>query len=149
MYMNTSALHRPFDDLSSERVRLEAEAVAALFAALESGRVDLVASEYLAFEAAQSPNPENVERVRTLLQSARTWVKVSASVATRARELERFGLRGLDALHVASAEAGRAAVLVTVDDRMLRRCARAAGRISVRVVHPAEALAAIPKERES
>jgi hypothetical protein len=37
VYFNTSALNRPLDDLSSERVRMEAEAVVALLAAVEDG----------------------------------------------------------------------------------------------------------------
>ena len=39
VYFNTSALNRPLDDLSSERVRIEAEAVVALLAAVEDGVV--------------------------------------------------------------------------------------------------------------
>jgi len=47
VYFHTSALNRPLDDLSSERVRLEAEAVVGLLAAVEGGRVDWVGSSYL------------------------------------------------------------------------------------------------------
>ena len=49
VYFNTSALNRPRDDLSSERVRLEAEAMVGLLAAVESGRV-----------VDQDPDPEGV-----------------------------------------------------------------------------------------
>ena len=42
----------------------------------------------------------------SLLRLVRGRVEVSEEVAGRARALERLGLRGLDALHVASAEAG-------------------------------------------
>ena len=47
---NTSALNRPLDDLASERVRIEAEAVVALLAAVEDGIADWIGSEYLEFE---------------------------------------------------------------------------------------------------
>lgn len=50
IYFNTSALNRPMDDLSSDRVRLEAEAVVGLLEAVESGGVDWVGSAYLDFE---------------------------------------------------------------------------------------------------
>jgi hypothetical protein len=50
IYLNTSALSRPFDDLSRSRARNEAEAVSMLVAAVEARHVELVASEYLAFE---------------------------------------------------------------------------------------------------
>jgi hypothetical protein len=105
IYLNTSALNRPPDDLSSPRVRLEADAVASILAAVQAGRVELVASEYLDFEISQTPDPERAQRVRALVGSATPRVAISPRVATRARALEKFGFRGLDALHLAAAEA--------------------------------------------
>lgn len=145
IYLNTSALNRPFDDLSSPRVRLEADAVVAVVAAIDAGRVELVGSEYLDFEITQTPDPERARRVRALLRGIALHVTISPSVAARAREIERFGFRGLDALHLAAAEAGRADLLITTDDRMLRRAARAGTQIQVRVVPPSEALRLLPQ----
>jgi hypothetical protein len=68
IYFNTSALNRPLDGLSSERVRLEAEAMVALLAAVEDGTVDWVGSEYLDFEVEQDPDGERVRRMRSLLE---------------------------------------------------------------------------------
>ena len=51
IYLNTSALSRPFDALREPRVRLEAEAVTALIAAIEAGQAELLSSEFLLFEA--------------------------------------------------------------------------------------------------
>ena len=80
VYFSTSALNRPLDDLSSERVRLEAEAVVGLLAAVESGRVDWVGSEYLDFEVDQDPDGERVRRVRSLLRLVSKRVEVSGTV---------------------------------------------------------------------
>jgi len=41
---DTSALNRPFDDLSSERVRVEAEALVALLAAVEDKVLEWIGS---------------------------------------------------------------------------------------------------------
>jgi hypothetical protein len=65
-------------------------------------------------------------------------------VAARAREIERFGFRGLDALHLAAAEAGRADLLITTDDRILRRAGRAGAQLHLRVVRPAEGFGLLP-----
>jgi predicted nucleic acid-binding protein len=145
VYFNTSALNRPLDDLSSERVRIEAEAVVALLAAVERGTVDWIGSEYLDFEVEQDPDTERVRRVRSLLVGARTRVPASDAVADRARTLERRGLRGLDALHVASAEAGGVDLLITTDDRMIRRAARAVPDLQVRLVTPPQAVLLLPR----
>ena len=141
VYFNTSALIRPLDDLSSGRVRLEAEAVVGLLAAVESGRVDWVGSEYLDFEVDQDPDGERVRRVRSLLRLVSKRVEVSGTVTARARGLERVGFRGLDALHMASAEAGGAELLITTDDRMIRQAVRAGRDLRVRPVTPPEAVA--------
>jgi predicted nucleic acid-binding protein len=143
--MNTSDLNRPFDDLSAQKVRLQAESVASLLDAFESGRAELVASDYIDFEVSQIPDPERARRVRSLVGTARSRIRTSPAVAARARELERFGLRGLDALHVAAAEAATADALVTTDERMLRAAARVRPRLAVRVVGPAQAMAEIDR----
>lgn len=145
VYFNTSALNRPLDDLSSERVRIEAEAVVALLAAVEDGIVDWIGSQYLDFEVEQDADAERVRRMRSLLVVARMRVPASGAVADRARALERLGLRGLDALHVASAEAGGADLLITTDDRMIRRAARAVRDLRVRLVTPPEAVLLLPR----
>jgi predicted nucleic acid-binding protein len=124
---------------------MEAEAVVALLAAVEDGTMDWIASEYLDFEIEQDPDDERVRRVRGLLVGASMRVPASDAVADRARALERRGLRGLDALHVASAEAGAAELLITTDDRMIRRAARIVGDLSVRLVTPPEALLLLPR----
>lgn len=81
----------------------------------------------------------------SLLRLARTRVPASDAVVARARALERRGLRGLDAFHVASAEAGAADLLVTTDDRMLRSAGRASADLRVRVVSPPEAVSLLPR----
>lgn len=114
-----------------------------LVAAIETRQVELVTSEYLAFELSPHPDQEQAQRIATPLRLAKTAVRASASVTLRARTLEQFGLCGLDALHIASAEAGKADLLVTTDDRMLKRAARARAMLHVRVLLPASALAVI------
>lgn len=138
--MNTSAWHRPFDDVTSERVRREADAVANLLAAAEEKRAELVSSAYLDFEVSQNPNLEVRNRIMHLLSSCRIRVQMSTRVVERARQLESSGLRGLDALLVAAAEAANVDALVTTDDRMLARARRAGAAVHVPVVLPPTAV---------
>jgi predicted nucleic acid-binding protein len=145
IYLNTSAINRPLDDLSSERVRVEAEAMVALLAAVEDGIVEWIGSEYLDFEVGQDPDGERVKRVRSLLALVSKRVPASLAVARRARAIEGGGLRGLDTLHVASAEAGGAELLVTTDDRMIRRVSRSRLPLLVRLVTPLEAMSLLPR----
>jgi predicted nucleic acid-binding protein len=148
IYLNTSALNRPFDDLSVAKVRIEAEAVLLLVAEIEAGRAELVSSEYLLFEVTQTPDADRARRVMTLVRLSKTLVNASPAVVSRAHGLERLGLRGLDALHIASAEVATADLLITTDDRMLRRARRAAAQLQVNVVTPVQGLARLLVERE-
>jgi predicted nucleic acid-binding protein len=147
VYFNTTALNRPLDSLSSERVRLEAEAVVALLAAVEDGALEWVGSEYLDFEVSQDPDGERVRRVTALLELTKSRIETSGAVAAPARELERLGLRGLDALHIASAEAGQAEMLITTDDRMIRKATRAGHKLRVQLAGPIEVLAVLSRRR--
>jgi hypothetical protein len=75
-------------------------------AAIEDGVLEWVGSEYLDFEIGQDPDRERVRRVTGLLSLVGRRIEMSDPVVERARALERFGLRDLDALHIASVEAG-------------------------------------------
>jgi hypothetical protein len=74
VYLNTSALNRPFDDLSVAKVRAEAEAVLLIVAELEGRRSELVTSEYLLFEVRETPDIDRVQRLASLLQLSKTVV---------------------------------------------------------------------------
>lgn len=148
IYLNTSALNRPFDDLSAQRVRLEAEAVSVIVSAIETGQLQLVSSDYLDFEVAQIPDPERAQRVRTILDYARSRIAIGEDVAERARALEQVGLRGLDALHLAAAEGAGARLLITTDDRMIQRARRLGDDLGVRVVLPIDAIGMIEEEKD-
>jgi hypothetical protein len=91
IYFNTSALSRPFDDLSSPRTRVEAEAVVALLEAAERGTLEWIGSEYLDFEITQDPDRARIQRLQSLMALVRTRVEMSQAIARRARELERVG----------------------------------------------------------
>jgi predicted nucleic acid-binding protein len=95
----------------------------------------------LEFEVSQIPDAERAHRVRTIIGAALSRIEMGADVVERARSLERVGLRGLDALHIAAAEAGHAQLLITTDDRMIRRSRRLGPELTIRVVLPTVAAA--------
>lgn len=137
LYLDVCCLQRPFDDQSQLRVRLETEAVLAVVALCRAGGADLVSSEVLEYETGRNPYPERRHHAQGILARAVVVVPTSEEVDRRAGELEAAGLRPLDALHLASAAAGRADYFCTCDDRLLRR-GRAAQTDPPRVFSPLE-----------
>jgi hypothetical protein len=68
-----------------------------------------------------------------LLLLATNTVPLDAQIIQRAKELEAVGYGAFDALHLSSAEAGAAEVLLTTDDRFIKRAGRSVGSPRVRV----------------
>lgn len=107
----------------------------ALLALCESGRIELVSSDALLFEIGRNPSVTRREYALEILARASAFVDLGAEVEERARKLEVLGLKPLDALHLASAEAARSRYLCTCDDRFLRR-ARSLTDLPIQVVSP-------------
>ncbi len=133
--MDVCCWNRPFDDQTQNRIHLEAEAVLAIVAEIERGQWQLISSEATDLEIENNPDLERLERVRRLLPR-RVQVALDVQTAARAHELEALGFLGMDALHLAAAEAAQADVFLTTDDQLLRRAKRAPRRLRVRVENP-------------
>lgn len=62
--------------------------------------------------------------------------QLTQGTVTRTESLQRLGLAGIDALHVAPAEMNGAEVFLTTDDRLLKRCSDISAVLRVRVANP-------------
>jgi len=106
IYLDMCCLNRPFDDHSQERIRLEAEAVLLILRRCEAGIWQLLTSEAVDYESPRIPDIEQQDKVFYIGSIATVKQRVTKTVQTRAEELERFGFKALDALHIACAETG-------------------------------------------
>ena len=136
VYLDVCCFKRPFDDASLERVRREAEAVAAILDAVRAGSCLLARSPAHDFENERNPREDRRLATRLWLDAATAPVAASAAAAARARELAALGFGPLDALHLAFAEQSAARWFVTTDDRLLTRAASQRERLRVEVLRP-------------
>lgn len=143
-YLDVCCFKRPFDDATQDRVRREAEAVAAVLDAAARGSIRLVRSP--AHDVENDRNPREDRRLATELWLAAAGIQVGASqqAASRARELAALGFSPLDALHLAFAEQSDAAWFATTDNRLLTRARAHRQRLRVRVLTPDEVPLADP-----
>jgi predicted nucleic acid-binding protein len=68
------------------------------------------------------------------LQLAELRQEVSEVIRKRAEELEQKGLKAIDALHVACAEAVNSNYFITCDKRLINRCSG----LTAQVMNPAD-----------
>lgn len=115
------SIQRPLDTKSQVRIAVEAEAVLGALALCELGQLDLVSSDALFFEAEQNPHPARKRYAFEVLSRARLHVHTDEQIEVRARSLHSKGIKTLDALHLASAEAAKTDFFCTCDDRFMKR----------------------------
>jgi predicted nucleic acid-binding protein len=138
VYLDACCIGRLEDDPSQERIRLEADAIEHIFAAIAEGRLRWISGHALGAEIDLTPDPDRRRRARILLTRCHEWVPLTEPVKHRAQELQTMGFGAMDALHLASAEAARVDIFLTTDDRLLRLARRTP---SLRWLHVANPLA--------
>jgi predicted nucleic acid-binding protein len=144
IYLDLCAIQRPLDTPNQVRIVLEAEAVLGIITFCERGQAELVSSEALVYEGEQSPLPIRQEHTRSVLAKAKSSVPVNETERVRAATLITFGVRPLDALHLALAEAGNADYFCTCDDKLLRSAKRVKD-LAVKVINPVDLVQEIEK----
>ena len=128
LYLDNSALNRPFDDQTQPRIWLETLALSLVLQMTEAGEIDLIKSPIHFLENNQSQLAVRRQWVEHCIHLARNEATLDDTVKFRANDLQRGGLKPLDALHVACAETAGASYFLTCDDRLIRRYA---GKIAV------------------
>ncbi len=144
IYLDMCAIQRPLDTPGQLRLLLEAEAVLGILSVCERGEIDLISSEALIYENEQNPSPVRREYASAVLEQASMTVRLTADVGERAKHLLLYGIKPLDALHLASAEKGEADYFCTCDDRLMRQ-ARRVPDLAVRVVSPVKLIQELEK----
>jgi predicted nucleic acid-binding protein len=136
LYLDVCSLNRPYDDLSIDRNRLEADAVIIIVGRVSNWKHSLVSSEIIDREIAACLDLEKAELVRETLRIAEDHVVLTTADVERSRMLTGLGFRKLDAMHLACAEAAHCDYFVTTDDKLIQ-CAEAHRKaLAVAVVNP-------------
>jgi len=136
VYLDACCLSRLTDDQSQARIRAEAEAVERTFMLIRIGQAQLISSEALEDEVRRTPSIERRLEAEALLSLASVRVVIDVEVAQRARNLASIGYGVFDALHLAAAESAGAEIMLSTDDRLIRRAQRKAGSPRIPVRNP-------------
>lgn len=137
IYLDTSVYNRPFDDQGQPRIWLETLAFSVILQMIEEQRIALVTSSVIRYENSRNPFPDRQRWVNQVIALASTSQRVDTSIRHRAVTLESMGVKALDALHMACAEAVGVDWFVTCDDRLRRRY-QSLSSASLRICEPTE-----------
>lgn len=133
--MDVCCFNRPFDDLSQDRVYLEAEAVLSITAHSERGRWVLLSSGIIDYELSKLSDTDRLEHVQMLYAAASVRINLTEEAEQRAIFFQEHGLKPFDSLHLALAETSGADVFLTTDDRLLRTANKVRG-LKIKISNP-------------
>lgn len=117
---------------------MESEAIALTVLRFQQGLWLWIGSDVLVWEVLRTPNDERRNILVSFLDTVAESVHLTSSVGSRARQLAECGIQPRDALHIASAEAGSAEVMLTTDDHLLKKGRSLREAFSVRIANPAD-----------
>jgi len=134
IYLDTSAYNRPFDDRTQPKIFLEAQAVVIILQMVEAKVVELFNSSVLEYENSRNPYPIKQQAMNYYLQMAKFKQEVNEAIRQRAEQLGHNGLKAVDALHIACAEAVNSNYFITCDKRLINRCSE----LKMKVINPVD-----------
>jgi len=124
LYLDMCVFNRPFDDQSQSKIMIEAQIFIMLMAMISEGLFILVNSFALEYENSKNPSVENMMKISDFLEYTTDYIHYSEDILERSLEFEKWGLSGMDAVHIACAEKAKADFFLTCDDRLIKKLQR-------------------------
>jgi predicted nucleic acid-binding protein len=122
VYLDTSVFNCPFDDQSQVKIFLETQAFLLILTMIETQQIELVSSSVLEYENSRNSQPDRAAAVNLWLNLSQHYQELTPAIRLRAKALEETGIKPVNALHVASAEASGSDYFLTCDKRLINRC---------------------------
>ena len=138
IYLDTCCVCRPYDQQAQNRVKSETAAMLQIISHCCNGELQWVDSQVLRFEINRISKLRKRSLVNSLLNSMPpvTFVSIDTKEKLRGKQLEVLGFKDRDALHLACAESGKADVLLTTDNDVVRKAKHISSQLRVRVANP-------------
>lgn len=137
VYLDNCCYNRPFDIQTDVRIHLETVAKMRVQALMHSGAVEYVWSDALDYELGQSPNFLEPDMIAPWKSNAVAMNVVDDVLIQRGEEIGRFGIKAMDALHIACAEAASCDWFLTTDRGILKKLQTLGG---MRIASPVDSV---------
>jgi len=121
IYLDNCCYNRPYDDLSSITVYLEAEAKLTIQDLVKNNNIDLVWSYILEFENSANPSIERKVSILEWKEIAKINVIECNSILSNAKEFLSIGLGVKDSIHIACAIEANCDYFITTDKGIIKK----------------------------
>ena len=136
IHLDVCCLNRPFDDWTQERVRLEGESVIGIITQVSTKGWQIINSEAIEVELQRMSNLDKLQNILSLLKMSSIYVNIDEIIENRSRTLEDLGFTLYDSYHIACSEIAKADILLTTDDRLLRKAITYESNLMVKLSNP-------------
>ena len=137
IYFDVCCLNRPYDDQTQDRIHLETEAIMIILKHIELKEWEWISSGVVNYEIAKTTDEERKFRLQFLVRRATEFISVDQKIYNRAKEIQQeLGIKAYDALHIASAEEGKADIFLSTDDKIIKASKRNTEAIKVEIENP-------------
>ncbi len=121
VYLDNCCFNRPFDDQSSLTIRLETEAKLSIQEQIKEGKLTLGWSYILDYENQANPFLERRFEIEAWKILADAFTLETPEILANMKQIINYGLKSLDALHIASAISLKCDYFLTVDKGILKK----------------------------
>lgn len=137
LYLDNCCYNRPFDDLTQEKVNLEASAIETIFRMHINKEIEIYKSMAIDFEISKI-NYENKRRQVEDFYDAIESIEIdySQEIKQRAFELREYNIKDMDSLHLSFAESKNVDYFITTDRLLINASKRA--KLKIKVINPIE-----------
>ena len=123
LYLDNCCFNRPFDDQSRLTIRLETEAKLHIQNAIRAGQYALGWSYILDYENAANPLEGRRTEIQRWEALADSYATETPAILAEMQDIVTVGIKPLDALHIACAQALGCQYFLTVDKGILKKAA--------------------------
>jgi len=107
---------------------------------IEEDKWRMVISDIIKYEISKIKDKEKRQNIEPILRLSKENIKLNKKILNRAEELNKKGIKPMDALHIASAEYSRADYFITTDTKLIERIRKRKIRVEIKIREPLEFL---------
>ena len=132
IYLDNCCYNRPFDDLSQEKNYMEASAIEIILNKYINREIEIFGSMAIEFEILKISNGNKKRQVEDLYDALELQeIEYSDKIINRAKELRKYNIKEMDALHIAFAEVGNVDYMITTDKKLINASKKSNAKIKI------------------